>query len=110
MSTSTSTSISVPLPTSGDASTSTSASLTQAQNVRLFVGGLPADITAPDLVSRFSHFGSVAAVDIVQRKGPLDDSGNVCMYVRTRGRMWTMKTRSRHAHTLDTHTRDMHTR
>lgn len=35
---------------------------------RLYIGGLPADITSTQLAGRFASFGSLSAVDLVPRK------------------------------------------
>lgn len=43
--------------------------------MRLYVGGLPPDITARDLEGRFRPFGAVASCEIVPSKGPAADPG-----------------------------------
>ncbi len=42
--------------------------LDNKMGVRLFVGGLPSDISAADLSSRFSPFGKVSSVEIIPSK------------------------------------------
>jgi RNA recognition motif-containing protein len=44
------------------------------QSVRLFVGGLPADITVAELQSRFKPFGTVLGMEVV----PLKDVKGAC--------------------------------
>jgi len=43
---------------------------------RLFVGGLPGDITEHDVIDRFSSLGRVHKVDIVPSKDPLHKGSN----------------------------------
>jgi hypothetical protein len=38
------------------------------QSVRLFVGGLPADITVAELQSRFKPFGTILGMEVVPQK------------------------------------------
>ena len=38
------------------------------QPIRLFVGGLPANVTAQQLAGRFASFGTLAALDLVPDK------------------------------------------
>ena len=37
-------------------------------SVRLYIGGLPGDITSKQLAGRFASFGSLSAVELVPRK------------------------------------------
>lgn len=45
--------------------------------MRLYVGGLPPDITPADVAGRFATFGSVAAVELAPSKG-LDAAPGAC--------------------------------
>ncbi len=45
--------------------------------VRLYVGGLPADIKQPELTARFTPFGQVAGCEVVPAKG-LDATPGCC--------------------------------
>jgi len=45
--------------------------------MRLYVGGLPTDITARDVEGRFASFGSVAGCEVVPAKG-LDAADGAC--------------------------------
>ena len=46
-----------------------------AAEMRLYVGGLPPDITPLDVEGRFKPFGAVASCELVPSKGPGADPG-----------------------------------
>lgn len=49
--------------------------------IRLYVGGLPADINAKQLAGRFASFGALSAVELVPRKSALADGCRGFAYV-----------------------------